>query len=466
MRSIRTFLILSLISSIGIVILLAIVISYQRVTHETEELYDAEIAQISRVLEAVLSIELEFSGGTIPEIIPAEQTLILPPEIHAEGEYDSSGHKYEKKLAFQVWNRKGVPLLGSDASGSVMTFTAEEGFLTENINQQAWRTFTLYSEKLAIWIKVGQLVEIRDEVTEEVATVYSTVPLIMLPIIIILITLIVRRGLAPLESISREISARSTENLTPLKMSSIPAELRQVVDSVNHLLISLDRALERQKRFTSNAAHELRTPLAAIKVHAQNIYPEDERLKRVQSHIIQGIDKLTNLFNQLITLSRTETNHYASQQSEVAWEGLVASLKDNALNQMLSTKAIQLHVDFSAAPVVRSNPDALAIILRNLMDNALKYTPEGGQVWVRSLQSETDVVLELEDNGPGLSDNQRQLAFERFYRASNQTIEGCGLGLSIVYQLCEQFGYQVQLAAAKPDGTGLKVTIGGLQRAL
>ena len=458
MKSIRSFLIYSLVLSIGLVVLIAIIVGYERITHETEELYDAELAQISRVLEAVLAIELDFAEHAEPTASLSSQTLILPPAIDTDDEYDSSGHKYEKKLAFQVWSRKGVPILGSDASGAVLPFSAQAGYKNETLNNQDWRTFSLYSEQLSIWIKVGQLIEIRDEVTEEIATIFGIVPLVMFPIIILLITLNVRYGLSPLRHICREISARGTENLTPLNIKKVPSELNQVVDSVNHLLTSLDKALERQKRFTANAAHELRTPLAAIRVHVQNIYPEDDRLRRVQGHIIQGIDKLTHLFNQLITLSRAETSDYASHQQKVELTALVEGLKAQDCKRAIVDKGIEVTLDINA-PVVTANPDALTIILRNLLDNALKYTPDGGLVTVRSYSDHGKVTVEVEDNGPGLSEQQQQLAFERFYRAADQTIEGCGLGLSIVYQLCNQFNYDIKLSSSTQFETGLKVSI-------
>ncbi|MGH1460772.1 MAG: ATP-binding protein [Neptuniibacter sp.] len=460
MGSIRSFLTLALVGSIVLSILVAIGASYQRITHETEELYDAELAQIARVLEAMLAIQFDYSAGSFINAQPVDQKLILPPEIHSDEEYDSSGHKYEKKLSFQAWSRKGVPLLGSQASGSMLSFNASEGYAEESINGQAWRTFVLFSDQLSIWIKVGQLVEIRNEITEEVAAVYIAVPLIVLPLIVLLITLIVRKGLSPLKEINQEISERNTSYLRPLNLNRIPTELEQVVESVNNLMFSLEQALERQKRFTSNAAHELRTPLAAIKIHAQNIYPDSERLQKIQDNIVLSVDKLTHLFNQLITLSQME-NHNKTDQQTFPLSQLVEELIQS-MQQHINERQITLDVDIGPQRI-RANRDALEVLLRNLIDNAIKYTPTGGSVKIEVDTQNDDLTLLISDSGPGLNPKQRTQVFERFYRTAGQDTFGCGIGLSIVKELCDQSGYAITIEDSIIADSGLTVIVQGIQ---
>lgn len=460
MRSIRSFLTLALVGGIVLSILVAISASYQRITHETEEIYDAELAQIARVLEATLAIQFDYSAGSFINSQPVNPKLILPPDILSDEEYDSSGHKYEKKLSFQVWSRKGVPLLGSPASGTMLPFSAIEGYAEESINGQAWRTFVLFSDPLSIWIKVGQLVEIRNEITEEVAAVYIAVPLIVLPLIVLLITLIVRKGLSPLKEINQEISERNTSNLKPLKLNRIPTELEHVVESVNSLMYSLEQALERQKRFTSNAAHELRTPLAAIKIHAQNIHPDSERLHKIQDNIVLGIDKLTHLFNQLITLSQMESHNKTDQQT-FPLSQLVEELIQS-MQQHINEREITLKVALGSQQV-RANRDALEVLLRNLIDNAIKYTPVGGTVKIEANIQNDVLTLLISDNGPGLNPEQRTQAFERFYRSAGQDTFGCGIGLSIVKELCDQCGYAITLEDSIIADSGLTVTVQGIQ---
>ncbi|WP_420555141.1 ATP-binding protein [Neptuniibacter marinus] len=458
MNSIRAYLTLTLVIGIGLAIAASIAMSYQRITHETEELYDAELAQISRVLEAVLSIEFEFTGVHISETTHDKQKLIISPEIIAEGEYNKDGHKYEKKLAFQVWSRKGVPLLGSGEDDADLSFSDQPGYSYETIKDKQWRTFVRYSETLSIWIKVSQSVEIREDVTHKIASVNASILLILLPVIFILITLIVRKGLSPLNEINKQISLRGNHNLTPLSFSSVPNELQQVVGSINHLMSSLGAALERQKRFTGNAAHELRTPLAAIKVHAQNMHPENERLTKIQTHIISGIDKLTHLFNQLITLSQTESSTEPTKKEKVDINGLVNEIISE-LNSVISNKQILLSILIDEKISVQANQETLSILLRNLIDNAVKYVPERGEIRIKAEQLNAKVKFVLSDNGIGLSDEQKTHVFERFYRAASQDTDGCGIGLSIVKEICDSSGYNITLADSDIYESGLTVTL-------
>ncbi|WP_067983285.1 ATP-binding protein [Neptuniibacter pectenicola] len=459
MNSIRAYLTITLVIGIGLAIAASIAMSYQRITHETEELYDAELAQISRVLEAVLSIEFEFTGVHISETTHEKQKLVISPEIIAEGEYNKDGHKYEKKLAFQVWSRKGVPLLGSSNNDVSLSFSNEPGYSYETIDDKAWRTFVRYSDTLSIWIKVSQSVEIREDVTHKIASVNASILLILLPVIFILITLIVRKGLAPLNEINRQISLRGNNNLTPLNFTSVPNELQQIVGSINHLMSSLGAAIERQRRFTGNAAHELRTPLAAIKVHAQNMHPDNERLKNIQDHIVSGIDKLTHLFNQLITLSQAECSQVYDKKEAVNMNDLVCEITTE-LSATIHRKQITLSTHIDKNIKIQANREKLSILLRNLIDNAVKYVPDQGKVTINAELSDTRVNLSVSDNGIGLNQEQKAHVFERFYRASSQDMDGCGIGLSIVKEICDSSGYSIALSDTERYQTGLTVTVG------
>jgi two-component system sensor histidine kinase QseC len=461
LNSIRSFLTYTLVFCIGIALFIAIIMSYQRITQETEELYDAELAQTSRVLEAVLAIELEYTGVEFSEKVIRDQKRILPPDVSSDEEYDTKGHKYERKLTFQVWNRKGAPLLGSGVNSSVLSFRPDEGYGQEQINEEEWRTFVLYSDKLAVWIKVAQQVEMRDDVIHGIATLNATVLSAFLPIIFILITLIVRKGLTPLNEINKQISLRDNSNLTPLNITRIPNELTLVVESVDRLMLSLDRALERQKRFTGNAAHELRTPLAAIKIHAQNLYPETARLQKIQDNIVLGVDKLTHLFNQLITLSQAECSPEQSKPEPIKLNDFIDDLMMD-MQAGLTEKQISLQAKIQVDCQIYADKDTLRIMLRNIIDNAIKYIPEQGKIEIEAIQMDNEVSLRISDNGPGLTTEHTKHVFERFYRASSQDTFGCGIGLSIVKEICEKSNYRISLSESIIAKSGLTVIIDGL----
>ncbi|MFW1678385.1 sensor histidine kinase, partial [Pontibacter sp. JAM-7] len=247
-------------------------------------------------------------------------------------------------------------------------------------------------------------------------------------------------------------------NLNQLSFNNVPAELNPLVNEINRLMAELAISLERQKRFTSNAAHELRTPLAAIKVHAQNLFPEDERTRRIQQNIVQGIDRLAHMFNQLITLSRVEAADRDYMLQTLQLKTQVAEVLQE-LQGEIDDKRLQVAVQLNDTLQAETNRDVLQILLRNLLGNAVRYTPEGGTICIDALPAMEGTGLVISDSGPGLNAEQKQLVFDRFYRASGQNTDGCGIGLSIVREICEHFGYQVQLLDSELAETGLRVEL-------
>lgn len=457
MRSIRSYLIWVLVGAVSVVMLGSVIASYNEISHETEELYDAELAQTARVLETLLSIQFGRSEIGLQDLEESSR-IITPPAIHSREEFDNSGHKYEKKLAFEVRTRKGVLLLGGGGPDAHLSFSALEGYGAEQSAGIDWRTFVLYSDALNVWIKVAQRVEIREELTHEVASTNAGILLLSLPIMVLLIAWLVRRGFRPLLAVTNEVSTRGPNHLEPIRLCNVPDEVGGVVVAINRLLAGLDSSLQRQRRFTSNAAHELRTPLAAIKIHAQNLLADDERTARIQKSIVQGIDKLTHMFNQLITLSRLESSTDQGALGQVE----LRALTDELLTDMAPlhrAKNITIEQQVKPEIAVSANREALAILLRNLLDNALRYTPEGGRVWLALEADASGTTLFVSDNGQGLDDQQKQLVFDRFYRAAGQDSTGCGIGLSIVQEICDTYGYRIRLSDSRIDTHGLTVAI-------
>jgi len=458
MNSVRTQLLLALMIAIALLMAAAVVMSYQSVSYETEELYDAELAQSARVLESLLSIELDFAGPVRPGEISPEERVITAPNVSSIEEYDQFGHKYEKKLAFRVWSRKGTLLLGSGEKSGMLEYAPQRGFAYEEAGGDTWRTFTLFSEPLALWIKVAHRLEIREELTHKIAVLNTSALLLVMPFMVLLVYLIVRWGFKPVLHISNEVANRGAHNLDHLSFTSVPAELKPLVNEINRLMAELSISLERQKRFTSNAAHELRTPLAAIKVHAQNLFPEDERTLKIQQNIVQGIDRLAHMFNQLITLSRMEAADREYLLQPVVLRALVQEVLLE-LQSEVQKKQQQIALDLPDSESLETNRDVLHILLRNLIGNAVRYTPEQGRIKIEMLSLGQGTGIVISDSGPGLSTEQKKLVFDRFYRASGQNSDGCGIGLSIVSEICEHFDYQIALLDSAIADTGLRVEL-------
>ena len=468
MKSIRFWLIVMLTSAILTSMLGAIFISYHKVSHETEELYDAELAQLSRVLESLLSIQLDYTQDADLGSLAEGDRVISTPDVHARGEFDLYGHKYEKKLSFQVWTNQGIFLLGSGHGLDMAEFVSKPGYqIEQDSTGEQWRSFTRYSEPLKVWIKTAQQMEIREELTHEIASLNVQSLLLMLIVMIVLMVIIIQMGFRSLLRVSEEIESRNPNHLAPLDETQVRSEIVPVVHALNQLLVEIDQSIERQQRFTSNAAHELRTPLAAIKVYAQSLYPEDQRTEQIQLKIVAGIDKLSHLFNQLLTLSKIEADQQNSHSLESIGDkerspvGLHELVRQQLLPLAAPIAEKQLKVSNDIAADLRCvcSENAMTIVLRNLIDNAVRYSERNGVIRITAVTEEQAVLIAVMDTGPGLDKQQKQRVFERFYRVAAQHTSGCGLGLSIVKEIVERQHYTIALRDSPLAEHGLCVEL-------
>jgi two-component system, OmpR family, sensor kinase len=278
----------------------------------------------------------------------------------------------------------------------------------------------------------------------------------------------VGRGLRPLETMSRAVAKRQPDAMAPLAESGLPEELRPLAGSLNALLARLDDALNAQRRFTADAAHELRTPLAALKLQVELVERAPDAAARAAAlaQLEEGVDRASHLVEQLLVMARLEpdalTRHFGDcDLVAVAKEGIVARAT------LAAGKRIDLGLARAAAVPVRGDSASLSMLLANLLDNALRYTPEGGRIDVAIDDDAGHAVLTVADTGPGIPASERERVFDRFYRGANagepddQTSDGqtgSGLGLSIVKRIADAHGATVTLDTAS-DGHGLVVRV-------
>ncbi|RRJ84028.1 ATP-binding protein [Aestuariirhabdus litorea] len=480
MRSIRRFLLVSLLGAVVLITGLAAFRSYEDASHEVDELFDAELAQMARVLQSLLTVQLKrtqldsLRDSLSYKPYPGEER---PSDPFAEyGEATALGHKYERKLAFAVWNNEGRELLGSGSPDGGFPFVAEVGYGDTDLAGAPWRTFSLYDPELEIWIKVGQRFDVRSELTDEIV-LHALLPLLLIiPLLLVVIWWVVGRGLSPLLRVSRQVTSRDQHNLAPLDTEQVPEEVEGVVSAINALLKRLDDALSRERQFTANAAHELRTPLAGIRIHAQNLQRQlgsqgdrgeesgagatpERRLPRAPDHILEGVDQMTHVVEQLLRLSRLEHEQSLSFQKldlVPLVQRVVASLAPLALKKQ---QTFGLDVDEGAVLAIRADETSLEMMCRNLVDNAVRYTPAGGEVRIRLQPLNGAVELGVEDSGPGIPSAERERVFERFYRLGSQGSRGSGIGLAIVRQVASSHQVRVELGESSLAETGLSVRV-------
>ena len=280
----------------------------------------------------------------------------------------------------------------------------------------------------------------------------------LIPVLAAVIWIGVGRALRPLQALSREVRARSATDLAALSREGLPEEVQPLVSSLNDLLDRLQRAIEAQGQFVADAAHELRTPLTAVQLQLQvfqraESQPErDEALRR----LTEGVRRSTHLVQQLLTLARQEPESTASQRQLVELSALAEQVAgDFAL--LAREKAIDLKLDLQPA-TVPGDAEGLRVMLNNLVDNAIRYTPGGGHVRLSVRRGETGSTLQVEDTGPGIPEEQRARVFDRFYRAAGDEVEGSGLGLAIVKRVVDRHLGRIELDTGS-GGIGLRVSV-------
>jgi two-component system sensor histidine kinase QseC len=283
---------------------------------------------------------------------------------------------------------------------------------------------------------------------------------IAIPLVPLMIWVMVNTGLRPLRQLRREVVQRSADRLEPLDLLSIPLEVKPLATALNDLFGRLRHSIESERRFTADAAHELRTPLAALRTQAQvalrSIMEEDRQhaLHQVQ----QGIERATHLIEQLLTLARIDPEEAGVRHDLILIHPLAAESLAFLAGQA-ELKKIKLLLEGETVLRVLGQSGHLSILLRNLVDNAIRYSPPHSTVVLHlSQNAEHEVQLEVTDNGPGIPAEEMQRVMERFYRLPGSGQQGSGLGLSIVQRIAEHHRARLSLAAASPQG-GLRVTV-------
>ncbi len=401
MISLRRRLLLILLWSFAAAWLLLAAMSYFSARHEIEELFDAQLAQSARVLLGLTLHELEEENE--PDIAGID--IVGRPGPQIRGKDRLSGLEWGKTVAAFSQRARDA-----DDLGVRLPRRADRGKILAGVPARG--------PGARVRIAVGESYEIRDELIFDILFNTLLPILLTLPLLALIIWTGVGRGLGPLKKVAGEIAQRSPSQLQPLAVRDTPEEIRPLADSLNRLLGRLDEALESERRFTANAAHELRTPLAGLKTQAQVALRATSEPQRIQmlNKILEGVDRATHLVGQMLTLARLDPDAAAAQYEPVDLvQTAVAVVAERAPSALEKNIEIELTEDSRGA--VNGDAAALAILIRNLVDNAIRYTPPGGRVEVSIATREDGITLTVTDNGPGIPELERARVFERFYRA-------------------------------------------------
>lgn len=427
MISIRARLLMALLAVVIATSLLAGMLTYRRVLAETSSLFDYQLRQMA------LSLRSQ---------IPMAPRLELPPD------------QADSDFVIQIWDlfgtrvyfsRPGLPLINATTLGYADVLVAGE----------PWRTYGL--QTLNGVIQIAQPLHVREAFARGAALRVAIPLLLLLPVLGIAIVWVVGNGLRPLRRIANEVQRRDAHSLAPIATSRLPQEVAPLVAALNRLLERLHAAFQTQRAFVADAAHELRSPLTAVRLQLQLLdrAPDEAARLEARGNLGAAVERAIHLVEQLLTLARSEPREEASALSRIPLDQAAA---DGIADAHALALARQIDLSLEAEPaVVLGDRDGLRILTRNLVDNAVRYTPAGGQVRVSVRNQASGAVLEVTDTGPGIPPADRERAFDRFHRRSNAPEGGSGLGLAIVKAIAERHGAQIRLDDA--PGGGLKATV-------
>lgn len=411
--------------------------------HEIEEVYDAQLSHLAKVLEQVTQSEIAATGSV---------------SIHFPQHDLGYQHKYENKVAFRIWY-KGKLVAQSLRAQSFKGLTAPIGFSDQEIKGRPWRFYVYEDEEAGFKVETAQRFAIRYELIGQLVLSLLVPFLLFIPVLLGIIWLGVKKSLSPVERISRSVDERHSDDFAPIDATGLPQEVLPILQAMNRLFLRIADTFRREREFTDNAAHELRTPLAALKTQTQVLLKRMAQDKPIAASQLEDlhliIDRATHLVDQLLFFSRLQAE--VPELSDVAWSDLVTQIAHESVLSA-SNRHQRFDIDIAQGVRVSGNGPALDIMVRNVIDNAIKYTPEHGQI---SVVLAGDGKLSVADSGPGLTAAQRDMAFDRFVRFDATGQKGSGLGLSICRWIAQAHGWEIGLRQNSSHGLIVDITPAG-----
>ena len=435
-RSLRGRLLALLLGAVASIWVATAIVSYVDARHELDELLDAHLAQSASLLIAQAGHDLEEIDEHAPDV-----------------------HRYARRVAFQFWEDGSSLRLHSANAPAVRLSPRDEGFSDATIDGARWRVFSGWDREHRYLVQVGERSGARGEIVQTMLRNLLLPLVVALPLLAFLIWLAIERVLRPLRMLNRQLADRAPDNLAAIDPGDAPREVAPLADNLNRLCERVRASIDNERRFTADAAHELRTPLAAIRAQAQvarGATNDGERAHALAS-LVAGCDRAAHLVDQLLTLARLTPERFHADRTpcnlRAPVEAAVVEIAPLALD-----KAIDVALNDGPPVGVRADAQLIAVLARNLLDNAVRYTPPHGSVEVAIGVRDGAPFLTVADDGPGVPPAQRAELGQRFHRLEPAAAAGSGLGLSIVKRIAELHDAVVTFDAGI-EARGLAVTV-------
>ena len=422
--SLRRRLLGLLLGGVAAAWLATMVFSYVDAHHEVDKLFDAQLAQAAQTLLALAGHE----GGE---------------DIEDLGD---AAHKYQRRLRFQIWSADGKLLMRSKNAPET-PLTASAGFSETQGEDGHWRHFSQWNDERTTQVQVSENHHIRDELIGHIAWRLLVPALFGLPLIGFWVWLATRHGLASLDGIAQQIACRAPQQLQALTPAAAPEEIRTMLEALNGLFQRVE------------TAHELRTPLAALQAQLQVALRarDDEERSRSLAQLQSGLTRAAHLVDQMLQLARLDPESGLPNPQPVDLGNLAEAVCAD-LGPLILAKNLDFALTGEPGCSVTGQAEWLRVMIRNLVDNAIRYTPPGGQLLVSVAADDGACRLSVSDSGPGIPAAERESVLRRFHRLDQGTQPGSGLGLAIVARIAELHGAELELTEGE-DGQGLRVSV-------
>jgi two-component system, OmpR family, sensor histidine kinase TctE len=442
--SISRRLILILLLPLAALLAVSVLSDYQTALRPAHEAYDQGLADAALAVAAHLQLR---DGRPRLDLTPLAESILRSDRVD--------------QIYYLVTDAAGTVIAGDQGLPQIAPGRTNPSYGDARYRGQSIRGvhYRVPSDAGPITVVVAETTRKRENVAQRIVTAMVVPNLLLIVATLVLVVFGVPYGLAPLARLRAEIEARSARDLHALPLASVPAEVQPLVRALNHLFGLVEQSSAGQQRFLADAAHQLRTPLAALQTQLELAALDDnpetrgERLRTIE----EATRRVSHLVNQLLALAKSEpTANFASQSRNIDLREIVEAAASTHLD-----RAIANDIDLGFEPehtTIRGVPWLVRELLANLIENAIAYTPRGGTVTVRCGGRDGRPFVEVEDNGPGIAPEERSKVFGRFYRVPGTVGDGCGLGLAIVKEIAEVHGAAIDIGS--PDaGPGTRVTV-------
>ena len=441
LKSLRGRLFIILVSATGLIWLCATAWIFLQTRSEVEHVLDTRLQEAARMVSSLaLNADVSSSAGSQPG-------SVLVPEYAG----------YERQLSCQIWSLDGRLVARSSGAPDDSLGNQKDGFSDQQVGGETWRVYAISDSSKGIRVLVGDRLGLRERLVSDLIRGLFWPTIFIIPLLGLLIWTSLGRGLRPLQLMALDLKYRSVDDMRPIDSSQTPPEILPLVNSLNNLFARLDAARQHERDITAFAAHELRTPLAGLKTQAQVAIATTDPTARESAlrHIVVSVDRAARLVRQLLAMARLDAQSEVELKDEV---NLGRLLEEITLPDLATGPAkVVLGPSLNDITIV-TNRDLLAIALRNLHENAMQHMrTEGTVIWSAAIDN-SHAAITVDDEGPGIPENELLLVTNRFFRGQQKSPSGSGLGLAIVQLALEKIGGSLALKN-KNGHRGLRTTV-------